>query len=66
MTEQITDRVAAAFRRITEVDRPEIWITLRSQDDVTADAAAIQARVADGELLPLAGVLVAVKFIRRK
>lgn len=61
MTEQITDRVAAAFRRITEVDRPEIWITLRSQDDVTADAAAIQARVADGELLPLAGVLVAVK-----
>ncbi|MFX0580173.1 allophanate hydrolase [Nocardia nepalensis] len=56
-----TARVAAAYRRIAEVDRPEVWITLRGEGDVAADAAAVEQRVADGESLPLAGVLVAVK-----
>jgi allophanate hydrolase len=56
-----TERVAAAYRRIAEVDRPEVWITLRQEGDVAADAAAIEQRLAAGESLPLAGTLVAVK-----
>ncbi|WP_280482189.1 allophanate hydrolase [Nocardia cyriacigeorgica] len=56
-----TARVAAAYRRIAEVDRPEVWITLRPEAEVTADAAAIEQRLSDGDRLPLAGLLVAVK-----
>ncbi|WP_330251096.1 allophanate hydrolase [Nocardia sp. NBC_00565] len=56
-----TERVAAAYRRIAEVDRPEVWITLRAQSDVAADAAAVEQRLAEGASLPLAGILVAVK-----
>ena len=56
-----TARVTAAYRRITEVDRPEVWITLREQADVLADAGAVEQRLAAGESLPLAGMLVAVK-----
>lgn len=57
----ITARVTAAFARIAEVDRPEVWITLRPVDDVHADARAVARRLADGEPLPLAGALLAVK-----
>ncbi|MGW0044990.1 allophanate hydrolase [Rhodococcus sp. NPDC003348] len=56
-----TDRVERAFRRIAEVDRPEVWITLRAESDVLADARAVEERLAAGETLPLAGLLVAVK-----
>ncbi|OBB98657.1 allophanate hydrolase [Mycobacterium sp. 852002-40037_SCH5390672] len=56
-----TARVAAAYRRIAEVDRPEVWITLREQADVLVDAGAVERRLAAGESLPLAGMLVAVK-----
>ncbi|OBI64679.1 allophanate hydrolase [Mycobacterium sp. E796] len=56
-----TARVDAAYRRIAEVDRPEIWITLRAPDDVLADAGAVEGRLAAGERLPLAGRVVAVK-----
>lgn len=56
-----TARVAAAYRRIAEVDRPEVWITLRPESEVAADAAAIEQRLSAGEMLPLAGLLVAVK-----
>ncbi|MEU1548921.1 allophanate hydrolase [Nocardia sp. NPDC005745] len=55
------ERVAAAYRRIAEVDRPEVWITLRPESEVAAEAAALARRLAAGESLPLAGVLVAVK-----
>ncbi|WP_039794526.1 allophanate hydrolase [Nocardia araoensis] len=55
------ERVAAAYRRIAEVDRPEVWITLRPKSEVAAEAAALVRRLAAGETLPLAGVLVAVK-----
>ncbi|MFJ2440344.1 MULTISPECIES: allophanate hydrolase [unclassified Streptomyces] len=56
------DRVRAAYRRIAEVDRPEIWITLRPQAEVEAEASALDARLAAGDgPLPLAGRLVAVK-----
>ncbi|MFB8001471.1 allophanate hydrolase [Nocardia sp. NPDC056000] len=56
-----TARVAAAYARIAAADRPEVWITLREFDDVHAEAAAIEQRLADGAVLPLAGLLVAVK-----
>ncbi|MBF6453672.1 allophanate hydrolase [Nocardia cyriacigeorgica] len=56
-----TSRVAAAYRRIAEVDRPEVWITLRPEADVAADAAAVEQRLSAGAALPLAGLLIAVK-----
>jgi allophanate hydrolase len=56
-----TARVAAAYARIAEVDRPEVWITLRSHEVLTAEAVELERRVAAGEQLPLAGLLLAVK-----
>jgi allophanate hydrolase len=56
-----TARVRAAYRKIAQVDRPEVWITLRDQDDVLGDATAVERRVAAGEQLSLAGLLIAVK-----
>ncbi|WP_336087965.1 allophanate hydrolase [Nocardia sp. SSK8] len=61
MPDSAVTRVAAAYARIDEVDRPEVWITLRPHAEVTAEAVAIDRRVAAGERLPLAGLLVAVK-----
>ncbi|MGH1564002.1 allophanate hydrolase [Mumia sp. DW29H23] len=46
-------RVRAAYRAIAEVDRPEVWIHLRDQAAVEADAVAATG--------PLAGLLLAVK-----
>ncbi|NLU61432.1 allophanate hydrolase [Rhodococcus sp. HNM0563] len=60
-TETATERARRALSRIAEVDRPEVWITLRDADDILADAAAVDARVAAGRSLPLAGFVVAVK-----
>ncbi|GAB7107226.1 allophanate hydrolase [Streptomyces phaeofaciens JCM 4814] len=54
-------RVRAAHARIDAVDRPEIWIDLRPRDEAEAEARTIDARVARGEHLPLAGRLLAVK-----
>ncbi|MFF5933322.1 allophanate hydrolase [Streptomyces sp. NPDC012508] len=55
------ERVRAAYARIAQVDRPEVWIGLRPQEDVEADAASVDARAASGERLPLAGTVFAVK-----
>ncbi|MGW1883609.1 allophanate hydrolase [Streptomyces sp. NPDC001970] len=54
-------RVRAAYERIAQVGRPEVWITLRPQADAEADARAVDARREAGEHLPLAGTVVAVK-----
>ncbi|MEU6144917.1 allophanate hydrolase [Streptomyces sp. NPDC047081] len=54
-------RVRAAYARIEAVDRPEIWIDLRPQEEVEAEARALDERVAAGEQLPLAGRLFAAK-----
>jgi allophanate hydrolase len=56
-----TDRVRAAYRSIAEADRPEVWITLRDEHDLLVAAKEIEDRLAGGEQLPLAGLLVAVK-----
>jgi allophanate hydrolase len=47
------NRVAQAYDRIRQVDRPEVWIDLRPEADVQADFAAARG--------PLAGKLFAVK-----
>jgi len=57
----LATRVEAAYRRIAEVDRPELWIVLRAQDEVLRDAAELETRLAAGEVLPLVGSLLAVK-----
>lgn len=54
-TDLMLERVRRAYARIAEVDRPEVWITLRPQEDVLAEAAALDTT------LPLAGLLAAVK-----
>ncbi|MEU7941884.1 allophanate hydrolase [Microbispora bryophytorum] len=61
MAETALDRVRRAYARIAETDRPEIWIDLRPQAEVEAEAAAVDARVTGGDRLPLAGRLLAVK-----
>ncbi|MFZ4892901.1 allophanate hydrolase [Plantibacter sp. Mn2098] len=55
------DRVRAAYRRLRAVDRPEIWISLRAEEDALAEAAEIDSRVAAGEPLPLAGTVAGIK-----
>jgi allophanate hydrolase len=54
-------RARAAYARMAEVDRPEIWISLRKEADALAEARRIDERVASGERLPLAGLVAAVK-----
>jgi allophanate hydrolase len=55
------ERVRAAFAQLALSERPEAWITLRDLSSVLAEAVALEARLAAGELLPLAGKLLAVK-----
>ncbi|MFV0405887.1 MAG: allophanate hydrolase [Propioniciclava sp.] len=64
------DAVALFLDRLEQVDRPEVWITLRDPEELRAEAARIDAQFASRELtaaglpaagLPLAGLLCAVK-----
>jgi allophanate hydrolase len=54
-------RVRTAYARIDAVNRPELWIDLRPQPEVEAEARSIDERLAAGDHLPLAGRLFAVK-----
>jgi allophanate hydrolase len=58
---QAADRVLAAYATLIAANRPEAWIALRDEGEALAAAAAIDARVAAGENLPLAGKTFAVK-----
>ncbi|WAU80742.1 allophanate hydrolase [Streptomyces sp. Qhu-G9] len=58
---QAVARVRAAYARIEATARPEIWIDLRPRQEVEAEARAVEARLAAGEHLPLAGKLLAAK-----
>lgn len=60
-SERIADRVRAAYARIAEVNRPEVWVTLRPAAEALAEAEAVDAQVASGATLPLAGTVAAVK-----
>jgi allophanate hydrolase len=53
--ETAVERVRRAYARIAEVDRPEVWITLRPHEEVEAEARAVDPE------LPLAGTVFAVK-----
>jgi allophanate hydrolase len=53
--------VEEAFSRIAADDRPGIWISLAGRDAAVRRGAAIDARRARGEHLPLAGLTLAVK-----
>jgi allophanate hydrolase len=53
-------RVRAAYARIAEVQRPELWITLRPPEDVLAEAAVLD-RAPVTAPLPLRGAVIAVK-----
>jgi allophanate hydrolase len=54
-------RVRDAYARLRDADRPEIWISLRDEASAAAEAEIVDARVAAGEWLPLAGLVAAVK-----
>ena len=54
-------RVKAAYAAVAAADRPEIWIALRPEAEALADAHAVDAAVAAGARLPLAGLVAAVK-----
>ena len=56
-----TERVRSAYAEIAAADRPEIWIHLRREAEALADAQAVEARLAAGDHLPLAGTTLAVK-----
>jgi allophanate hydrolase len=57
----VTERVQAAYAAIAVADRVEVWITLRPEAEALAEAMLVDARVAAGERLPLAGLVAAVK-----
>ncbi len=54
-------RVALAYERIREVDRPEVWIHLVPEQTALIAAAAVDEAVATGAHLPLAGWVFAAK-----
>ena len=56
----IGETVDALLAALDAAD-PEVWITLRPETEALVDAAAIDARRARGEQLPLAGLTLAVK-----
>ncbi|TNC22631.1 allophanate hydrolase-related protein [Amycolatopsis alkalitolerans] len=53
-------QVLAAYDRIAEAGRSELWNTLRPCEDVLVEAKAVDERVRAGESLPLAGLLAVV------
>lgn len=55
------ERAERALARIEGSGRPEVWISRRPPREVLDDARRVDRRVSAGELLPLAGVTVAVK-----
>ena len=55
------ERVRAAYAAIGAAGRPEVWIALRPAGEALAEAAVIDASVAGGGELPLAGLVAAVK-----
>lgn len=54
-------RVLAAYDQVGAARRPDVWTHLRPVADVSAEAESVDARLAAGEHLPLAGTVFAVK-----
>jgi allophanate hydrolase len=57
----IVDHVEAAYDAIEAGGRPEVWIYLVPRAEAVQAAATVEAAVAAGRALPLAGVTLAVK-----
>ncbi|KAB8167995.1 allophanate hydrolase [Streptomyces sp. 3MP-14] len=55
------ERTRRALALLAERARPEAWIAVRPEAELLAEAAALDARVAAGAALPLAGLVCAVK-----
>ncbi|WP_458115984.1 allophanate hydrolase [Arthrobacter sp. D2-10] len=60
LTVDPVERVRQAYRNIRDADRPEVWIHLRPESEVIAEAERLQERCSSTKP-PLFGVLVAVK-----
>ena len=60
-TASVTSVVRDVLRRIEEYDDPAIWIDRFTAEQVLAQAARVEERLAAGEALPLAGIPFAVK-----
>ncbi|MDT0266424.1 allophanate hydrolase [Streptomyces sp. DSM 44915] len=55
------ERARLALRLLAAGDRPEAWIAVREEAELLAEAEALDARLAAGETLPLAGLVCGVK-----
>nr|WP_199824043.1 allophanate hydrolase [Streptomyces sp. NBRC 109706] len=55
------ERVEESLRLLAEAARPEAWIVVRDADELRAEAAELDLRVAGGDALPLAGLVFGVK-----
>lgn len=54
-------RVVAAYESMGRAGRPDVWIGLRSEEEVRAEAKDVDSRAEAGDALPLAGTLLGVK-----
>ncbi|HEX3793024.1 MAG TPA: allophanate hydrolase [Acidimicrobiales bacterium] len=61
MTGPVADAAARALAAIAAADRPEVWISRFSDEEILAAASSLDARLAAGHVLPLAGLTFAVK-----
>ncbi|WP_037362819.1 allophanate hydrolase-related protein [Amycolatopsis orientalis] len=53
------ERVRTAFERLAKADRPELWVSVRTMEEVLVEAKTVDERVHAGEDLPLAGIVCA-------
>ena len=66
VTSRATDAVAVAREALARIDgyaavQPAVWIARIGEDEVLSAAARVDARIAAGDTLPLAGVPFAIK-----
>lgn len=53
------ERVRTAFERLAKADRPGLWASVRTMEEVLVEAKTVDERVHAGEDLPLAGTVCA-------
>jgi allophanate hydrolase len=61
MRTMLADKVRMSYRAIREMGRSEIWISLMDEAKALEQADRLTDRLAEGEPLPLAGLIAAVK-----
>lgn len=55
------ERVTLAFSTLAATDQPQAWIHVADRGDCEREAARIDSEIAAGAVLPLAGLVIAVK-----